>query len=129
MASVSIPEAKTRTGQIIRNDLISAMQSGRSGEERYSLNLAPDVKTTGVIEKILPATTRRAVHISVDYELIDRRSGQAVHKGRTFSQASYDVVREPFADMQAETDATARAAHEVSADIRTRLAAFFATQQ
>ena len=58
LASVSIPEAKTRTGQIIRNDLISAMQSGRSGEERYSLNLAPDVKTTGVIEKILPGSGR-----------------------------------------------------------------------
>ena len=37
--------------------------------------------------------------------------------------------RQPFADLQAETNATERAVHEVSADIRTRLAAYFAKQQ
>ena len=30
------------------------------------------------------------------------------------------MIRQPFADLQAETNATERAAHEVSADIRTR---------
>jgi hypothetical protein len=50
-----------------------------------------------------------------------------LHSGKTFSQVSYDVVREPFADMQAEANAMERAAHEVSMDIRSRLAAYFAS--
>ncbi len=126
MASVAIPEARTRVGQLIRNDLIATMRSGE-GAERYTLNLMPEAQTTGVISKSQPAVTRQSVNLSVAYELVDQRTGQMVHKGRTFAQASFDVVRQPFADMQAETNATERAAHEVSADIRTRIAAYFSS--
>jgi hypothetical protein len=51
-----------------------------------------------------------------------------IHSGKTFSQVSFDVVRQPFADTQAENNAMERAAHEVSGDIRMRIAAFFATR-
>jgi LPS-assembly lipoprotein len=130
MARIAIAEPKTRVGQIIRNDLISSMRAGQSGaEDRYSLTLTPELKTSGIIVKSQPDVTRRSVNLSVSYELVERQSGAVVHKGRTFSQASFDVVRQPFADTQAEADATNRAALEVSNDIRTRLAAFFSTQQ
>ena len=130
LSSISIPEADTRVGQIIRNDLISGMRPGNGGAaERYSLTLQPELKSTDVIAKSQPATTRQSVNLVVIYELADRQSGSIVHRGKTFSQASFDLVRQPFADKQAEDDATARAAHEVSADIRTRLAAYFALQQ
>lgn len=126
MASVAIPPAETRLGQLIRNDLLSTMKGG-NGDDRYTLILKPAEKTTGVIEKPQPSITRQAVHVTVSYDLIERATGETVHSGKTFSQASYDVVRQPFADMQAQTNATERAAHEVAADIRTRLAAYFAS--
>lgn len=126
LSSITIPEADTRVAQIIRNDLISGMRP--SGEERYTLIMKTEYKTSRVIGKVQPAVTREQVHVSVAYELIERQSGAAVTSGKTFAQASFDVVRQPVADTQAETDATERAAHEVSADIRTRLAAFFATR-
>jgi LPS-assembly lipoprotein len=130
LSSIAIAEPTTRVGQIIRNDLISAMRPGNSGSgDRYTLTLTPEVKSSNVIAKSMPATTRQQVRLSVAYDLIDQTTGSSVHSGKTFSQASYDVVRQPFADTQAEADATARAAHEVSADIRTRLAAYFASQQ
>lgn len=126
LASVSIPEPDTRVGQIIRNDLISSMRSG-SGEERYTLTIAPTVKTTAVIDRPQPAITRQSINLSVTYELLDRRTGARLQEGRTFAQASFDISRQPFADQQAATNATERAAHEVSADLRTRIAAYFAT--
>jgi LPS-assembly lipoprotein len=126
LASVSIPEANDRLGQMIRNDLISTMRSG-SGEERYTLIITPVVRKIGVIDKPQPSTTRQAINLSVSFELLDRSSGATLHKGKTFSQASFDLVRQPFADLQAETNATERAAHEVSADIRTRIAAYFSS--
>ena len=130
LSSISIAEADTRVGQIIRNDLISSMRPGNGGApHRYSLTLLPEVKSEKVIAKPQPATTRQAVHLAVSYELVEHQSGSVVSRGKTFSQASYDIVRQPFADQQARDDATARAAHEVSADIRTRLAAFFASRQ
>jgi LPS-assembly lipoprotein len=128
LSSISIPEAEDRVGQLIRNDLLSSMRAGK-GEDRYTLLLKPVVKRSGVIDKPQPNVTRDAITLAVTYELVERSSGSIVHSGRTFSQASFDVIRQPFADLQAETNATERAVHEVSADIRTRLAAYFATQQ
>ncbi len=126
LASVSIPEPTSRAGQIIRNDLISTMRSG-TGEDRYTLTLAPIVNKSGVIDLPQPAVTRQSITLTVTYELLDRRTGSSLQQGKTFSQVSFDVIRQPFADQQAETNATERAAHEVSGDIRTRIAAYFAT--
>jgi len=126
LASVSIAEADTRLGQIVRNDLLSAMRpAGTAGEDRYVLVLRPEVKSASIIEEPLPSTTRRSVQVVVNFELTG--GGGLLYSGKTFSQVSYDVVREPFADMQAEANATERAAHEVSMDIRSRLAAYFAS--
>jgi LPS-assembly lipoprotein len=129
MASVTIPEAEDRVGQLIRNDLISSMQAGKGEEDKYTLLLKPVVRNSNVIDKPQPNVTRQAIVLSVSYELVDRSNGEVVTQGKTFSQASYDVIRQPFADLQAETNATERAVHEVSADIRTRIAAYFASRQ
>ena len=126
--SVSIPEAEDRVGQLIRNDLLSSMRAGE-GEQKYTLLLKPVVKRSGVIDKPQPNVTRDAITLAVSYELVERSSGTVVHTGKTFSNASFDIIRQPFADLQAETNATERAVHEVSSDIRTRLAAYFAKQQ
>lgn len=128
LAAVTIPEATDRTGQLIRNELISTMKAGTGGN-KYSLTLKTVSSTPGVIKKPLPAVTRQAVNLKTEYELMDRASGKIVTSGKTFSNVSYDVIRQPFADMQAQTDATERAAIEVASDIRTRLAAYFANQQ
>ena len=128
LAAISIPEPSDRPGQLVRNELISSMQSGK-GEERYMLNLTTTVGGLGVIQKEQPAVTRQAVMITTSYELVDRSTGTVLTKGSTFSRVPFDVVRQPFADLQAQTDATERAAKEIGADIRTRLAAYFAKQQ
>ena len=128
LAAISIPEPTDRPGQLIRNELISSMQAGK-GEEKYMLNLTTTVDNNGVIDKKQPAVTREAILITTSYELVDRSNGAVLTKGSTFSRVAFDVIRQPFADMQAEKDATERAAREIGADIRTRLAAFFAKQQ
>ena len=128
LAAVVIPEATDRTGQLIRNDLISTMKAGTGGE-KYSLSLKIEEKNSGIIKKTLPAVTRQAVNLKVEYELMERATGNIVTSGKTFANVSYDVIRQPFADMQAETDARERAALEVAGDVRTRLAAYFAKQQ
>ncbi|MBC8038663.1 MAG: hypothetical protein H7X89_15760 [Rhizobiales bacterium] len=126
LASIAIPEADSRLGQIIRNDLLSAMRpAGTASNDRYRLELKQASSRTNIIEKKQPNVTRNAVSVSVKFSLLD--GAKEVYSGKTFSQVSYDVVRQPFADMQAENDAVERAAHELSADIRTRLASYFAT--
>lgn len=126
LASIAIPEADDRLGQIIRNDLLSAMRpAGTSAEDRYKLDMKINKARTNIIDKDQPNVTRNAVRVAVDFTLLD--GAKDVYSGKTFSQVSYDVVRQPFADTQAENDATERVAHELSTDIRTRLAAYFAS--
>jgi LPS-assembly lipoprotein len=131
LASIAIPEADNRLGQIIRNDLLSSMRpAGRASQDRYRLDLAISRSQLEIIDdddkKKQPNTTREAVKVSVAFALMD--GSTEVYSGKTFSQVSYDVVRQPFADMQAKNDAVERVAHELSADIRTRLASYFATR-
>jgi LPS-assembly lipoprotein len=128
LSSISIPEPTDRTGQLIRNELISSMQTGR-GEDKYMLNLTTTLADNGVILDKQPSVGRQAILITTSYELVDRSTGKILTKGKTFARVPYDVVRQPFADLQAQKDATERAAREVGADIRTRLAAYFAKQQ
>ncbi|MFM8746317.1 MAG: LPS assembly lipoprotein LptE [Aestuariivirga sp.] len=128
LSSISIPEAGDRAGQLVRNDLLSSMQSGK-GEDRYLLNLTTVVADNNIVAKRQPAVTRQSIQITATYQLVEKSTGAVLTQGTTFARASYDVIRQPFADQQAQTDATERAALEVSADIRTRLAAHFAKQQ
>ena len=127
LASIAIPEAESRLGQIIRNDLLSSMRpAGTAADDRYRLDMTITRSRTNIIDKKQPNVTRNAVGVSVEFALAEGKKD--VYKGKTFSQVSYDVVRQPFADMQAENDAVERVAHELSADIRTRLAAYFASR-
>ena len=128
LASISIAEPSDRTGQLIRNELISSMQTGK-GEDKYLLNLTTTQQENNVIAKKQPSVTREAIFITTQFELVDRSNGAVLTKGTTFARVPYDVIRQPFADMQAATDATERAAQEIGADIRTRIAAYFAKQQ
>lgn len=127
LAAVAIAEPNDRPSQLIRNELISSMQTGKV-PEKYLLNLTTTVQDNNVIAKKQPAVTREAILITTQFELIDRSNGAVLTKGSTFARVPFDVIRQPFADMQAQKDATERAAREIGADIRTRLAAYFAKQ-
>jgi LPS-assembly lipoprotein len=129
LASGAIPEPDTRLGQLIRNDLVSTMRpAGTDAPDHYTLQIdagsQEDDKTieSNSAQRIL----RRTVRLNVSFALQEQGSGKILYHGKTFSQADYDEVGQPFADLQAKTNAIERAAHEVSTDIRTRIAAHFA---
>lgn len=127
LASVTIPEPDTRLIQLIRNDLLSNMRpAGQAGPDRYVLTLRPVEKNRDIIDQRQPKPDRQQVVVTIDYEL--SKSGKVLTSGRTFSQVSYDVVRQPYSDIQAQVDAEKRVALELSADIRTRLASYFSNR-
>jgi LPS-assembly lipoprotein len=129
LRGIAIPEPETRVGQLIRNELLSTIRpAGTATEDRYRLVLRPEVRKESIIARTDPGTTRSAIRLTVAYDLVDLASAERAHSGKVFSQVSYDVVREPVADLQAEANATERAAREAGMDIRSRLAAFFASR-
>jgi LPS-assembly lipoprotein len=128
LESVTIPEAETRLGQLIRNELISSLRPAGSGEpDRYTLVINSRQRDETAVEEEDSHIARRTVRVNAAFVLKDISSGKTVFSGRTFSVVSYDRTGQSFADLQAYDNAMERAAKVVSTDIRTRVAAYFAT--
>jgi LPS-assembly lipoprotein len=129
LSSISIQETESRAGQLVRNSLLSSIRpAGTSQENLYKLVLNPELTQSTLVEQTIPGIKRVRLRLTVSYQLIETGSDSEVNSGKTFSAVSYDVIREPVADLQAESNATSRAAREVAADIHTRLAAFMASR-
>jgi LPS-assembly lipoprotein len=132
LASVAIAEPADRLHQLIRNDLLSTMRPAGTGEpDRYRLDIVATSSQDKSIEDSSNSrrSRRSTVRITASFALKDMSGGKTVYQGRTFSNVSYDDVNQSFADMQARSTAVERGAREVALDIRTRLAAHFASAQ
>jgi len=127
LAQIAIPSPDSRLAQLVRNDLLSGMRpAGTAAPDKYRLDLTFTDNNNDIISGYDRPSTRKNVMVSVDFSLM--QNGKKLYSGKSFSQVTYDVVRQPFADNQAQTDATERVAHELSDDIQTRLAAYFASR-
>ncbi|MGE4250687.1 MAG: LPS assembly lipoprotein LptE [Parvibaculaceae bacterium] len=130
LASVAIAEPKTRLDQVIRNDLLSTMRpAGTAAPDRYRLDIEAKSSQEKLIEDSSDSrrSRRLTVRVTASFALKDLNGGKTVYQGRTFSNVSYDDVNQSFADLQARTSAVERGAREIALDIRTRLAAHFAS--
>jgi LPS-assembly lipoprotein len=125
LSEVSVNQQRTRAGQLVRNEVQTSSDSGVVS--RFELQLVPIEKTTSVSDLAGTKTKRRRYNLSVAYQLVDLKSGNLITKGTSFSNVSYDIVREPVADLQATNSAQSRAAQEVGQDLRLRLAAFISS--
>jgi len=129
LASVAVAEQKTRLGQLVRNEILSAIAPvGQVAATKYVLEILPRPEDEVVIQAFDTDVLRRSLRVEAAFRLTEIGSGAELYAGRTFSQASYDRTGTPFSNLQARTSAEERAAKEVGADIATRLAAFFASR-
>lgn len=126
MAAVEIAPAPDRATQIVRNHLLDRLSPrGQSAEPLYVLSLRVQEAQSAVLITREETVTRYNLNLSASFALHDKRSGAVVHSGSATSLAAYNVLRADFANLVAEDDARARAAREVSEQIRTRLAIYF----
>ncbi len=129
LSSIAVQESESRAGQLVRNSLLSSIRpAGTAQDNLYKLVLNPELTQSTLVEQTLPGIKRVRLRLTVSYQLIETGSDSEVNSGKTFSAVSYDIIREPVADLQAESNATSRAAREVAADIHTRLAAYMASR-
>ncbi|MCA0431939.1 MAG: hypothetical protein LCH46_01630 [Proteobacteria bacterium] len=126
LSQVSVAEQKSRAGQLVRNELMSGFNGGTDGS--LLLKMAPAEKTQGVSSLAFEKTERHRYRLTIAYELVDVRTGEALTKGTSFSNVPYDTVEEPVADLRAAESARERAAREVAQDLRLRLASFLSTR-
>lgn len=126
MAAIEISPAPDRATQIVRNHLLDRLiPRGTAAEPLYVLSLRVQEAQNAVLITREETVTRYNLNLTASYALHDKRSGEVVHSGSATSLAAYNVLRADFANLIAEDDARARAAREVSEQIRTRLAIYF----
>jgi len=129
LSAIAVEPQNTRTGQLIRNEVLASIGNGSGKFSRYRLAISPSANDDNTVKTFGSDVLRKSYQLSVSYTLTDISSSKVVHKGNTFARVSYDKTAAPFSDYQARINAEERAAKEVGNDIRTRLAAFFATRQ
>jgi len=128
LESVSVQQQNTRTGQLVRNEILSSIGTGgTSSNSRYQLKFSASANERNTARSFNTDTTRKSYRLSVNFTLSDSSNGKVVHKGSTFAHVSYDETVAPFSDYQARINAEEKAAKEVGSDIHTRLAAYFAS--
>jgi len=129
LSSIAVEPQNTRTGQLIRNEILASIGNDSGKFSKYRLAFTPTANDENTVRTFGSDVLRKSYQLSVKYTLADAASGKVVHKGNTFARVSYDKTAAPFADYQAQINAQERAAKVVGNDIRTRLAAFFATRR
>jgi LPS-assembly lipoprotein len=130
LKSVDIALTDSRISQHLRNELIFAFTGGGDPDKPvYRLNLrVTDVSVPVGVERLEDIPAAYLLQLQASYTLVEIATGTTLTNGTSFANASYDFSQQRFANVRAQRDAENRAANLIAADIRTKIAAFFATR-
>jgi hypothetical protein len=114
----------SRAAQLLQNYLKSALNpSGAPNSALYHLAVQLRQQTRGAVSLGNGDVTREDLIMTAEYQLNDVK-GERVMKDVANIVTSYDILREPFADLSSRRDAQQRAAQQLAQAIQTRLAVF-----
>lgn len=126
LAAISINEAKSRTLQTLRNELIDRLNpSGANVIPEYKLRLGLSRKRKSLAVQLDDRITRYDMTLRATAVLSSLATEETVYRTAVARTASYNVVREPFATLVAEQDAERRASIEIANQLRALLALYF----
>lgn len=129
MQAIVVDPIPERLGHYLGNELIFALNgSGTPGPRKYRLVVAPHENVqTPIVDTILGKATAATVFVNVDFKVVPIDGGEAIIKGTAFSSATYDRTSNRYSNVRAARDAEIRNAQVLADQIRTRIAAAFAT--
>lgn len=126
MAGVDVAVIADRSGQILRNRLISRMNSGGLPDApAYRLNVTLRQSTTrlGILDD--QVSTRTALNVIAIYTLRDLATDEVVIRDRAQARTAFNRVGDEFNIVTAERDALERALGQLADEIQLRLAIYF----
>jgi hypothetical protein len=114
----------SRAAQLLHNHLRDALNPyGQPSSAAYHLaiKLVQSVFRTASLGN--GDSTREDLVLTAKYELTDAK-GARVLRDQARVVTSYDILREPFGDLQSQNDAVQRGVEQLAQSIQTRLAAY-----
>lgn len=128
LAEVNVSQQSTRVGQLVRNEIVrSTRPVGTEAPDRYYLKLQAKGDAETLIDTENTVRRRLAYNLTTRFQLVDASTQNVIFSGRAFSRVPYDRLDASFANVQARVNAEEQAAKQVGQEVRTRLAAFLAT--
>lgn len=131
LRAVHVVEATDRLGQVLRNELLFLFGQNRStrrDEATYVLSIGAASTSVGSIVSRTGVTSARLYKLDVTYRLLDAETEEELFRGRTSSQAAYDILDQQYANLRAERDAEDRVAKDAARKINDQIAGYFATR-
>ena len=125
LAAVDFATIPGRVGQRIRNELLfdrSAAGAAQPAKHRLEVKLSESILTA--LAKIDGNSTSQIYQIEANFRLIDLATNKVVFEGRSLGRTNFDRFESIYSNVRAREDAENRAAATISADMRTRLAAY-----
>jgi LPS-assembly lipoprotein len=127
LAAIEIRGLDGRLGYLLRDALLDELNPATADmPSRYVLyvRLRSSARALGI--QLDSTITRYNLALTATFQLREKAADEVLVASTVRRVASYNVSREPYADLIAAQDAERRAAQEVAADIRTLLAVQFA---
>jgi LPS-assembly lipoprotein len=130
MQAIGIEPIKDRLGHYLENELIFAFNgTGSQVPPRYKLFITLGEATQSpLIDTVTGIASSANVLVNATFRLESLAGGEVIYKGTATVVASYDRTTQRFSSVRAARDAEIRDAERLADEIRTRIAAFFATR-
>ncbi len=127
LAEIRITPIADRIGQQIHNQLLDKLNPmGPPATARYVLTVTVSESLQNLAVRKDDVATRANLIMRVNFRLARLDDGATVMSSRAVSANSYNIVSSKFGTLSAENDARARAARELSDEIKSQLGIFLA---
>jgi LPS-assembly lipoprotein len=123
LAAIEIRGPDGSLGYLVRNALLDELNPASADvPPRYVLDLSLQRRARKLGIQLDNTITRYNLVLTASFRLRDKERNDVVYASRVRRVASYNVSREPYADLIASQEAERRAAQEIATQIRTLLA-------
>ncbi len=127
LAAIEIQGLGGRLGYLLRNALLDELNPATAQvPPRYVLDVSLSSSATPLAIQLDSTITRYNLALTAEFQLRDKATSNVLVNSAVQRISSYNVSRQPYADLIASQTAERRAAQEVATEIRTLLAVEFA---
>ena len=126
LSSIETIAAEGRGGYLLREQLDDALAHRQGAPAAYRLMLSVNEQRFARGVRLDNTANRYELRMSVNWRLLDAKTGAEAHKGLTEVSVTYDSADQPYAAIAAQNDGQERAAAEVARKIQLDLATWLA---
>jgi len=122
LATVDIGLIANRTGQLLRNELLTEMQpKGPAQQQPYLLTITLAEFLRDLAIKRNEVATRANLTLIASFVISRRSDGLRLHSGGARSVNAYNILTSDFATLSARENARKRGARQLALEIKERI--------